>query len=75
MIKNTNEYNLQAIAETLKAFEVTVENGLSNTEVHQRIEKYGYNAIDEKVEALWHRIFRRFWGPIPWMIEIAALLS
>jgi len=75
MIKNTNEYNLQAIAETLKSFEVMAENGLSNAEVHQRIEKYGYNAIDEKVEALWHRIFRRFWGPIPWMIEIAALLS
>ncbi len=24
---------------------------------------------------LLHRIFRRFWGPIPWMIEIAAILS
>ncbi len=75
MIKNTNEYNLQAIAETLKAFEVMAENGLSNAEARQRIKKYGYNAIDEKEEALWHRIFRRFWGPIPWMIEIAALLS
>ncbi|WP_139248782.1 P-type ATPase [Marinobacter antarcticus] len=25
--------------------------------------------------SFWHRIFRRFWGPIPWMIEIAAILA
>jgi len=75
MNKNTNEYNQQAIGETLKVFEVTQETGLSRAEAHRRIKQYGYNAIDEKEETLWHRIFRRFWGPIPWMIEIAALLS
>jgi len=75
MIKNTDEYNQQAVVETLKALEVITENGLSNADVSQRIGKYGYNAIEEKEETLWHRIFRRFWGPIPWMIEVAALLS
>lgn len=75
MFKNTDDYNQQAAGETLKAFDVVAEKGLSKTEVQQRIERYGYNAIDEKEESLGHRIFRRFWGPIPWMIEIAALLS
>ncbi len=75
MFKNTDDYNQQAVDETLKAFDVTAEKGLSKTEVQQRIERYGYNAIEEKEESLAHRIFRRFWGPIPWMIEIAALLS
>ena len=75
MIKNTDNYKQQGVSETLKAFEVDAENGLSNAEARQRVEQYGYNEIEEKEESLWHRIFRRFWGPIPWMIEIAALLS
>ncbi|NOX85155.1 MAG: plasma-membrane proton-efflux P-type ATPase [Chlorobi bacterium] len=49
--------------------------GLSSSEVNKRIEKYGPNEIPEKEETLIHRIFRRFWGPIPWMIEAAAILS
>ena len=49
--------------------------GLSATEAQARLQEYGFNEIQEKEEALWHRIFRRFWGPIPWMIEIAAVLS
>jgi H+-transporting ATPase len=51
------------------------KGGLSSDEVKERIEKFGYNEIPEKEETLFHRIFRRFWGPIPWMIEVAALLS
>ena len=75
MIRNTDDYNQQAVDETLKAFDVLADKGLSKTEARRRIEQYGYNAIDEKEESLGHRIFRRFWGPIPWMIEVAALLS
>ena len=75
MIKNTENYQQQMVAETLKSFEVQADNGLSNAEASQRIKQYGYNEIEEKEESLWHRVFRRFWGPIPWMIEIAALLS
>jgi H+-transporting ATPase len=49
--------------------------GLSTEEALARQKKYGYNEIDEHEESTWHRIFRRFWGPIPWMIEAAAILS
>ena len=75
MTRNTENYHKQMVAETLKTFEVQAGNGLTNAEADQRIEQYGYNEIEEKEESLWHRVFRRFWGPIPWMIEIAALLS
>ncbi len=50
-------------------------SGLSQEDVKERIEKYGYNEINEKEEGWLHRLFRRFWGPIPWMIEVAAILS
>ncbi len=49
--------------------------GLTSKEVEERIKKFGYNEIKEKEESWIHRLFRRFWGPIPWMIEIAAILS
>ena len=49
--------------------------GLSFQEAKKRLDKYGENTIPEYKESLLHRIFRRFWGPIPWMIEIAAVLS
>jgi len=75
MPQNTDNYNQQAVNETLSAFDVAAENGLSHAEAGRRLEQYGYNEIEDKDEPLWHRIFRRFWGPIPWMIEIAALLS
>ena len=75
MIKRTDDFAKQQVQDTLKIFQVDREQGLTEKEVKERLEKYGYNEIREKEEPLWHRIFRRFWGPIPWMIEAAAFLS
>jgi H+-transporting ATPase len=75
MPQDTESYSQQAVAETLDAFRVKPEQGLTHAEAGERLEQYGYNEIEEKEESLWRRLFRRFWGPIPWMIEVAALLS
>lgn len=75
MIRSTDDYSTQTVTETLKAFTVEAKSGLSDADARQRIGQYGYNEIEEQEEPLWHRLFRRFWGPIPWMIEVAALLS
>ena len=49
--------------------------GLTDKEVEERIQKYGFNELHEKTDSWALRLFRRFWGPIPWMIEVAAILS
>ena len=75
MNRHTDDYSHQTIEDTLKTLNANAERGLSDTEAAKRLARYGYNEIREKEEPLWHRIFRRFWGPIPWMIETAAGLS
>jgi H+-transporting ATPase len=75
MKQRTDAYAGHTAAGTLKALEANAERGLSDAEAAERLAQYGYNEIREKEEPLWHRIFRRFWGPIPWMIETAAVLS
>ncbi|MCI5142031.1 MAG: metal-transporting ATPase, partial [Candidatus Electrothrix sp. ATG1] len=74
-IKDTDEYLTHSIHDSLSYFEVNTTEGLSSHEAQKRQEHFGSNEIDEKEESFWQRFFRRFWGPIPWMIEIAALLS
>ena len=61
--------------EVAEMFAVDPEKGLSQDEVRKRLERYGPNAIPEKEETFWQRLLKRFWGPIPWMIEVAAILS
>jgi H+-transporting ATPase len=70
-----DEFKNKPIEEVLKELQTDIKKGLSEEEAKERLKKYGLNEIPEKEEPLWHRIFRRFWGPIPWMIEIAAILS
>jgi len=49
--------------------------GLSTQEAETRLKKFGLNELKAKEDSWAIRLFRRFWGPIPWMIEIAAILS
>jgi H+-transporting ATPase len=75
MPKRTDDYLRQTALETLRELQVDAAVGLADSEVQSRLKLYGYNEVSEKEEPLWHRIFRRFWGPIPWMIEAAAIIS
>jgi H+-transporting ATPase len=50
-------------------------SGLTQTEAKARLEKFGYNELPEKKENPVLKFLSYFWGPIPWMIEIAVVLS
>ncbi len=51
------------------------ESGLSSEEVSKRQQQFGLNVLETKEESWLARLAKRFWGPIPWMIETAAVLS
>lgn len=71
----SDEYVGNSVEKTLDELKVDATLGLCSSEVQNRLDRFGYNELEERGESFWHRIFRRFWGPIPWMIEIAGLLS
>ncbi|HTW66480.1 MAG TPA: HAD-IC family P-type ATPase [Bryobacteraceae bacterium] len=50
-------------------------DGLSQAEAQKRLERYGPNEIEEKKTNAFLKLLTYFWGPIPWMIEAAVVLS
>ncbi|MBU6438745.1 MAG: plasma-membrane proton-efflux P-type ATPase [Betaproteobacteria bacterium] len=60
--------------QTLSRLQATRE-GLSTSEARRRLERFGPNALPRPHVSALLRLLGYFWGPIPWMIEVAALLS
>ena len=50
-------------------------DGLSQAEAQKRLTQYGPNEIAEKKTNPFLKFLTYFWGPIPWMIEVAVILS
>ena len=44
-------------------------------EAQKRLVQYGPNEIEEKKTNPLLKFLSYFWGPIPWMIEVAVILS
>ena len=50
-------------------------DGLTQVEAAKRLIQYGPNEIEEKKDNPLLKLLTYFWGPIPWMIEAAVILS
>lgn len=68
--------NLKAlpVAELQKQLACTTE-GLTSEEVEKRLQQYGRNTLEERETNAFIKFLSYFWGPIPWMIEAALILS
>jgi H+-transporting ATPase len=69
--------NLQNMStqQLLSKFNVSAVKGLDESEAAGRIDKYGYNELHEEKANPLLKFLSYFWGPIPWMIEAAVVLS
>lgn len=74
MKKNISDLAHESLPE-LQARLSTSAEGLKHEEAQRRLAQYGYNEIAEKKVNLLLKFLSYFWGPIPWMIEVAAALS
>ena len=70
----SNELKSLPMPELEKKLESSTE-GLTQAEAEKRLTKYGPNEIEEKKTNIFLKFLSYFWGPIPWMIEIAVILS
>lgn len=59
----------------LKALEVDPNTGLTDAKAKDRLTEYGPNALEEHKDSQLLKFLHFFWGPIPWMIEAAALMA
>ena len=62
------------MAEVAKKLRSSPE-GLTQAEAQKRLKQYGPNEIAEKKTNALLKVLSYFWGPIPWMIEVAVVLS
>jgi H+-transporting ATPase len=51
------------------------DQGLPSEQARARRGRYGPNAIEEQRQSLLLEVGSHFWGPIPWMIEAALVLT
>ncbi|HUJ74814.1 MAG TPA: HAD-IC family P-type ATPase, partial [bacterium] len=49
--------------------------GLSDSEARERLARYGYNEIEQEKPRPVLDFLRRFWGPMPWLLELATALA
>jgi H+-transporting ATPase len=62
------------IAQLLTKLESSPD-GLTQAEADKRLTQYGPNEVAEKKTNEILKFLSYFWGPIPWMIEAAVILS
>jgi H+-transporting ATPase len=69
--ENLAEDQIEALMRQL----ASSEEGLTSIEADERRQRFGPNEIAEKKISPFVKFLGYLWGPIPWMIEVAAVLS
>ena len=72
--KNTADYKKLSLQETLNILK-TNEDGLSADDVKNRLKIYGYNEIKDAKKNPLLQFLKRYWGPMPWLLELSMVLS
>ena len=73
-MKVTSEYDKISVQDAIRVLQ-TRTDGLTDSEAKLRIEKYGYNEVVEKKKSPVLEFLSRYWGPMPWLLELTIVLS
>jgi H+-transporting ATPase len=49
--------------------------GLTSEEAHARLAQYGFNEVQEAHPNVLLTLLRKFWAPVPWMLEATIVLT
>lgn len=73
-ILNASDYKTMSAEEVLHNLE-TSEEGLTSQAADGRLRQFGYNEIQEVKRNSILEFLKRYWGPMPWLLEIAIVLT
>jgi H+-transporting ATPase len=72
--RSARDFEKMSVQEVYAALSSS-EKGLSSEEVSSRLKKYGFNEVPGKKKNPLVDYLRRFWGPLPWLMEITIITS
>lgn len=73
-VRNTSEYKELPVEETLRVLDTSTD-GLTESEATSRAQVFGFNEVVEKKSSSVLDFLSRYWGPMPWLLELAIVLS
>jgi H+-transporting ATPase len=73
-IRGSAEYMPIPVEETFRLLATTLD-GLTKSEAQHRLELFGNNEVVTKKRNPLVEFLSRFWGPMPWLLELAIVLS
>lgn len=73
-IRKVSDFKDISAKEALNLVEAT-ENGLTESEASARAKTFGFNTVVEKKRNPLKEFLSKFWGPMAWLLEIAAILA
>lgn len=72
--RETNDYRSMSPEKAMASLESRA-GGLSEAEAADRIRSFGFNEIKEVKKNPVLRFLKRYWGPMPWLLEFAMVLT
>ena len=73
-VRTTQDIRSMSLEQTFETLESSV-TGLSSGQATERASRYGLNEIEEEKGNWLKEIMSRFWGPMPWLLELTIALS
>ncbi len=72
--RKTSDYAAISLDDTFRYLEAS-NKGLTDADVLRRLEEFGPNQVTEKKPSVAAAFLSRYWGPMPWLLELAIVLS